>query len=319
MMVKTMKETMENVRGLFGRALAQAGDRHPDMVCVTPEMMYPTRAVDFAQAHPDRYIDVGIAEQNAMTVAAGLATCGKRVAVCGYADFVFLRSGEQLRLDVAYTNLNVKVFQLCSGVTFGIGGVSHQTFEDIAATRAIPNLRVIVPADARAGAACVAQVMAAGGPYFVRLGRDDEYVVYPSEDTPFAIGKANILREGEDCAFIACGCMVYEALCAAETLAARGIRARVIDMHTIKPIDREAVLAAARTRLIVTAEEHNVMGGLGSAVLEVLDGGHACPVRRIGFDDVFPVVGDTFMIRKHYGMHRDHLVETVLEHWRTLQ
>jgi transketolase len=290
------------IRDEFGDTVAALGAEIPDMVVLTADLMYPTRTEKFAQLYPRRFFDVGVAEQNLVGIAAGLATCGKIPLVADYANFICLRAGEQVRNDIVYTNLNVKLAALSSGLTFGVGGPSHQSYEDLGLMRALPGLTVIVPSDARLSGLAVRAAMNHRGPVFLRLGRDEEKIVY-AENPPYEIGRAIQLRDGRDIAILANGPMVAEAVEAADGLAESGIRARVLDVHTLKPIDREAVEACAReTRGIITVEEHNIIGGLGSAVVETLAEEPGCPVVRIGIPDIFPVIGPTFELRRHLGL-----------------
>lgn len=297
------------IRDEFGETVAALGAEIPEMIVLTADLMYPTRTEKFAQLYPQRFIDVGVAEQNLVGIAAGLATCGKIPLVADYANFLCLRAGEQVRNDVVYTRLNVKLAALSSGLTFGVGGPSHQSYEDLGLMRALPGLIVIVPSDARLSGLAVRAAMKHLGPVYLRLGRDEEKIVY-TENPPFEIGRAILLREGGDIAIIANGPMVAEAVEAADELAASGIRARVLDMHTVKPLDRQSVNACAReTQAIITVEEHNIIGGLGSAVLEALAEEPGCPVVRIGIPDVFPVIGSTFELRRHLGLCSAHIAE----------
>ena len=297
------------IRDEFGETVAALGTEIPEMIVLTADLMYPTRTEKFAQLYPQRFIDVGVAEQNLVGIAAGLATCGKIPLVADYANFLCLRAGEHVRNDVVYTHLNVKLAALSSGLTFGVGGPSHQSYEDLGLMRALPGLIVIVPSDARLSGLAVRAAMKHQGPVFLRLGRDEEKIVY-TQDPPFKIGRAIVLREGGDIAIIANGPMVAEAVEAADELAASGICARVLDMHTVKPLDRQAVEACAReVQAIITVEEHNIIGGLGSAVLEALAEERDCPVVRIGIPDIFPVIGPTFELRRHLGLSSAHIVE----------
>jgi transketolase len=306
-------QNMKSIRNTFGETLVDLGKEYPDVMVFTAELMGATRCDEFAKTYPDRFFDVGIAEQNAFGIAAGMAACGKISIVCSYANFACLRAGEHIRNDIAYTNLNVKIVALSSGLTFGVGGATHQSYEDLAVVRALPNFVVIAPADAAALDAALRAAVLYPGPVFIRAGRDAEYVVYP-EKVDFEIGKSVQLREGNDVCIIAAGYMVHEALCAAAALAAKGYAARVLDMHTIKPIDREAIVKAAREcKAIITVEEHNIFGGLGSSVLEALEDGHALPVQRIGIQDEFPIIGPTFALRKHLGLHADNIYTTALK------
>jgi len=292
----------KKIRDAFGATVLELGEKYPDMVVLTADLMYPTRTDKFAIKYPQRFVDVGVAEQNLVGIAAGLATCGKIPLVADYANFLCLRAGEQIRNDVVYTNLNVKLAALSSGLTFGVGGPSHQSYEDVSLMRALPGLVVIVPSDAQETSKAVKAAMEHVGPVFLRLGRDEEKIVDHGE-SDFQIGKASMLRQGSDIAIIANGPMVAEAVEAAEMLSAEGISAQVVNMHTIKPIDQEAIFACAdKAKLIITVEEHNIVGGLGSAVLEALAEQRSCPVIRIGIPDVFPIIGPTFELREYLGL-----------------
>jgi transketolase len=303
---------MQSIRNTFGKALIDIGGKNKNVMVVTAELMGATRCDGFARAYPERFFDVGIAEQNAFGIAAGMASCGKIPIVCSYANFACLRAGEQIRNDIAYTNMNVKIVALSSGLTFGVGGATHQSYEDLSVMRALPNFVVIAPADAASLDAAIHAAINRQGPVFIRAGRDAEYIVHAG-GVDFQIGKAIQMREGKDVCIIASGYMVHEALCSADRLAGEGLSARVLDMHTIKPIDAEAIRKAAKEcKAIVTVEEHNIFGGLGSAVLEALEGGHEIPVRRIGIEDEFPIIGPTFELRKHLGLHADTIYTTAL-------
>lgn len=300
-------DNMRSIRKTFGETLVEVGRRYPNVMVGTAELMYPTRCDMFAKEFPERFYDVGVAEQNLFGMAAGLASCGKIPFAVSYANFSCLRAGEQIRNDISYTNFNVKVVALSCGVTFGVGGPSHQSFEDLAVMRALPRFVVLSPADAPSIEKAVWAAVEHEGPVYIRAGRDEEYLVYRDE-CPFEIGKANRLREGSDITIIATGYMVHEAVVAADLLAADGISAKVYDMHTIKPIDRAAIMDAMEsTRAIITVEEHTIVGGLGTAVLEVLAETPRVPVYRIGINDTFPLIGPTFEVRKHLGLHHDYI------------
>ena len=224
---------------------------------------------DFAEQLPEQFVECGIAEQDAVGIGAGLANAGLKPFVCGPAAFFSMRSAEQIKVDVAYSHTNVKVIGVSGGVSYGALGTSHHATQDIALMRAIPNLTVILPADANQSAAMTRALAASDEPTYVRVGRGDVPDVYPA-DAEFTIGKANTLRKGGDVSLIACGEMVYYALEAAKLLALDGIEAMVVDMHTLKPFDSDAALDAAQTGAVVTIEEHSVSGGLGGAVAEIL-------------------------------------------------
>lgn len=297
------------IREQFGESMIALAERRPDMIAVTADLMFATGMAGFGQRLPDRLINVGIAEQNMTGVAAGLASCGKLVVVCGYAAFTTLRAVEQAKVDCAYNGTKVILAGLSAGLSYGVGGPTHQTFEDVAIMRAIPNMNVVVPSDAveldRALGACAE---APGGtPIYLRLGRGPEHV-FNGPDRPFEIGRAIRLAMGDDICLLANGPMVFEATLAADLLGQERIAAEVLNVHSVKPIDREAILsAAARVRAMVVVEEHNVLGGLGAAVLEVLEEGHAFPVARIGINDLYPPIGPTPELREALGLTGVHV------------
>ena len=299
------------VRDGFGQAILELGNKYHDLIVVTADLKYPTRVHKFAEKYPDRFYDTGVAEQNMIGVSAGLAHSGLRVFSCDYASFLVFRSAEQIRIDIAYTDVPVKIMALSSGLTFGEGGLSHQTIDDLSMLRALPNMTIVVPADtvATSLATCVAATY--NKPIFLRIGRGEEYNVYKT-DFDFKIGEMVHLREGNDITFFAIGPMVYEALIAAEILAKEGIDAQVYDAHTIKPIDMDTIQKALEeTRLLVTIEEHSTIGGLGAAVLEALPLNKICPVLRIGIPDCFPLTGPKFEVRAHYGLDGKSIAEKV--------
>lgn len=298
------------IRQQFGETMLALAAERPDLIALTADLMFATGMEGFGAAYPDRLINLGIAEQNMTGVAAGLALCGKLPVICGYAAFTTLRAVEQAKLDCAYNELKVILTGQSAGLSYGVGGPTHQSFEDIAIMRAIPNMIVVAPSDAvemdAMLRACVEHDQP--GPIYVRLGRGPEYV-YNTPDTRVEIGKAISVTEGGDLCIIANGAMVFEALLAARLFSEDGIGVQVLNVHTVKPIDAAAIRAAARgPRGILVVEEHNVLGGLGSAVLEVLDGGHRCPVRRIGIEDVFPPIGPPFELRAALGLSAAHIV-----------
>ena len=258
----------------------------------------------FADELPDQFVECGIAEQDAVGIAAGLACVGLRPFVCGPASFYAARAYEQVKVDVAYAHTNVKVIGVSGGVSYGALGGTHHSVQDIACMRAIAGLQVILPADAAQTIALTQALAVSDEPAYVRMGRGPVPDVYP-EGADFEIGRANVLRKGGDIAIIACGEMVHPALGAAELLGRAGIAARVIDMHTIKPLDEAAVLDAARTGAIVTIEEHSVHGGLGAAVAELTS--QRCPVklRILGLPDEPLYNGESKYVFAHYGLTAD--------------
>jgi transketolase len=287
----------------FGFAVTDMAARDDKVVAVSADTLDLIGLREMVKAVPDRVIEAGIAEQNAMGVASGLATTGMRPYLCGYAPFITARSMEQLRNDVAYAKQRVVIGAACSGITLGVSGGTHHAVEDLALMRSLPNMTVLVPADALEAWHLTQATEALDGPSYVRLGGRVEEVPVTAPDAKPVIGKATTLRRGTDIAVIACGVLVAEALKAADELAGEGIGVRVINMHTIKPLDRETVLAAAaETRGIVTAEEHHLTGGLGGAVAELVAEEHPTRMRFVGMPDEFCIVGPTPKVRERYGM-----------------
>lgn len=290
----------------FGQAILEVAARESRTVVVSADTQDLLGVRPFIQRHPDRFVELGIAEQNAIGTAAGLATTGMRPYVCGYAPFLTARSMEQLRNDVAYARQRVVIAAAASGVSLGVAGGTHHALEDLAMLRSFPNMTVIVPADVDEAYNATLATLDIDGPVYLRLGgRVEEPPVSPP-GSPFVVGKASTLREGNDIAIIACGALVEMSLRASDALKAQGIHARVINMHTIKPLDREAILKAAEeTRGIVTAEEHHLCGGLGGAVAELLALERPTRMRMVGVPDVFATIGPTGKVRAKYGMSAD--------------
>jgi transketolase len=293
----------EQSRLAFGLAVTHMAERDARVVAISADTTDLLGLRDMVAAMPERVIEVGIAEQNAMGIGCGLATTGMRPYLCGYAPFITARSMEQLRNDVAYASQRVVIGAACSGIALGVSGGTHHALEDLGLVRSLPGMTVLVPADALQAWHLTQATTGVDGPVYVRLGGR---VAEPTVTTPHGqptIGAADTLREGADVTIIACGFLVSEALSAADTLAEQGIGARVVNMHTIKPLDTDTVLAAAaETRGIVTAEEHYRTGGLGGAVAELLAERHPTPMRIVGMPDEFSVVGPTPMVRERYGM-----------------
>lgn len=298
----------------FGETMLALADEFPNLIALTADLMHPTGLVPFGEKFPHRLINVGIAEQNMTGIAAGLASCGKLPVACGYAAFTALRALEQAKVDCAYNEVKVILAGFSAGLAYGVGGPTHQTYEDVAIMRAIPNMTVLVPSDAvevdLALRACMSYARAA--PIFLRLSRGPEYV-FNASDAPFVIGKSHRLREGGPISIIANGTMVFEALLASDILARQGIRVSVINMHTVKPIDAKAVLCeAAKCRAMLVVEEHNIIGGLGSAILEVLRDGHTFPVECIGIRDEYPPIGPTNELRASLGLNAENIADRAL-------
>ena len=276
-------------RAAYGKALEELAAQEPNLVVLDADLSGSTMTKGFGAEHPDRFFDMGIAEANMVGVAAGLATCGKKPFVNSFAMFAAGRAWEQVRNSVAYPGLNVKVVGSHGGLSVGEDGATHQCIEDLAIMRAIPNMTVLCPCDGNEMKQAVKALLAYDGPAYLRLGRlAVETVTDHVEGYEFQIGKGVLLRDGQDVTVVAVGMMVQMALTAADILAEEGISVRVIDMHTIKPLDTEILLAAARdTGCIVTSEEANIVGGLGSAVSEYLTSVCPVPVIRHGVEDEF--------------------------------
>jgi len=295
-------------RVAYGNTLAEIGSNE-NIVVLDADLSKSTRTDLFQKKYPERHFNMGIAEGNMMAVAAGLASCGKTVFASTFAIFAAGRAYDSVRNSIGYPHLNVKIGATHAGITVGEDGASHQAIEDIALMRAIPGMTVICPADAVSTAALVKQAAEIYCPVYLRLGRLDVPVIY-SSDAQFSIGKGVTLKEGNDLTIIATGYMAEPAMRAAESLKAEGIDARLIDMHTIKPIDEEIIIKAAReTGAILTCEEHNIMGGLGSAVAEVIVKNHPVPMDMVGIMDVFGKSGKPADLVKMYGLTPENIVE----------
>ncbi|HPI97968.1 MAG TPA: transketolase C-terminal domain-containing protein, partial [Synergistales bacterium] len=271
----------------YGDALLELGRINPDVVVLGADLSSSLRVDQFAREFPQRFVQIGIAEQDMMGVAAGLSLTGKIPYVSTYGVFCTGRAWDQLRTTVAYARLNVKIGSGHGGISVGADGATHQALEDIAITRTIPNLTIIVPCDYHETKKATLAASQIKGPVIIRFGREKVPVI-TTQDTPFEVGKASIYRQGVDVTIAACGVMVYESLIAAEKLALEGISAKVINCHTVKPLDMETLVEAAReTGAMVTAEEHQVMGGFGSAVAEVLSQALPVPLKMVGIQDTF--------------------------------
>ena len=290
-------------RESYGNALAECGAEFPNLVVLDADRAGATKTGVFLKAFQDRHIDCGIAECNMTGIAAGLATCGKIPFISSFAMFAAGRNFEQVRNSIGYPHLNVKIGATHAGITVGEDGATHQCNEDVALMRTIPGMTVIVPSDDVEAKAAVRAAIEMEGPVYLRFGRAAVPVINDKPDYKFEIGKGVLLREGTDVTIIASGITVSSALDAAEMLAADGISAEVINIHTIKPLDEELVLASAKkTGKVVTAEEHTVIGGLGSAVCDCLSEKHPTPVLRIGMQDTFGESGPANALVEKYGL-----------------
>ena len=295
----------------YGKSLVELADTL-DFVVLDADLAEATKTCYFAKAHPERFFDCGIAEANMVGIAAGLAASGKTVVASSFAMFAAGRAFEQIRNSVAYPHLNVKICATHAGVTVGEDGATHQCLEDLALMRSIPGMTVINPADAREAAAALKAVLTMDGPCYVRYGRNAVPVLDDAADFTFEVGKGRVMAEGNDVTIVATGMMVSTALEAASILQARGISARVLNIHTIKPLDCELITKAAReTGVIVTAEEHNVIGGLGSAVAECVSETCPVPVLRVGVNDTFGRSGKVAPLVELYGLDVNTLVARV--------
>lgn len=297
-------------REAYGKALVKLSNINKDVVVLDADLSKSTKTADFKAAAPERFINMGIAEANMMGVASGLSTCGKVPFVSTFAMFAAGRAFEQIRNSICYPKLNVKVCATHAGLTVGEDGASHQSVEDISLMRSIPNMTVINPADAIETEAAILAVAEYNGPCYVRLGRLAVENVNDNSNYKFEIGKGVTLANGNDVTIVATGIMVKLALEAKEELAKEGIDARVINIHTIKPIDSELLIKAAKeTGAVVTAEEHSIIGGLGSAVSEVLCEEMPVPVLKVGIEDTFGESGKPEQLLKAYGLTTEKIVE----------
>ena len=295
-------------RDSYGKALAALGEEHPDLVVLDADLAGATKTATFQKAFPDRHFDCGIAEANMVCVAAGLSTTGLVPFASSFAMFAAGRAFEQVRNSVGYPHLNVKIGATHGGLAVGEDGASHQCCEDFALMRSIPGMVVMSPADDVEARAMVKAAYEYVGPVYMRFGRAAVPVIH-EEDYKFEIGKGEVLKDGKDVAIIANGLMVAEALEAAETLKAEGIEAMVINMATIKPLDNELVLSAAKKcGKVITCEEHSVIGGLGEAVCSLLSENLPTPVKRIGVEDTFGRSGTAKEVLDAYGLNAAHIV-----------
>ncbi len=305
-----MQETIKcATREAYGKALVELGEQNDKVLVLDADLAAATKTGMFKKAFPERFIDVGIAESNLMGVAAGLAATGHIVFASSFAMFAAGRAFEQVRNSIGYTHLNVKIGATHAGISVGEDGASHQCCEDIALMRSIPGMVVLNPADDVEARACVFAAAAHEGPVYMRFGRLAVPRVF-DENYEFEIGKGAVLTEGSDVTIVATGLMVNEALMAAEALKGEDISARVVNMATIKPIDRDILIdSAKKTGALVTAEEHSVLGGLGGAVTEVICETVPVPVLRVGVEDVFGKSGPAVELLHIYGLDAAHIAE----------
>ena len=301
-------------RESFGEAVTELAAEYPDVVVLDADLAAATKTGIFKKKYPERFFDCGIAECNMIGVAAGLATCGKIPFAASFAMFSAGRAFEQVRNSVGYPKLNVKVVGSHAGISVGEDGATHQCCEDIALMRTIPGMVILNPSDHYEMKAAVRAAIEHKGPCYIRLGRLAVESINNGDDYRFELGKGITLCEGTDVTIVATGLMVAEAVKAAKALEAEGIRAEVINIHTIKPLDEELILASAKkTGRVVTVEEHNIIGGLGEAVSAVLSEKCPTPVTRIGVNDVFGHSGPAIDLLKEFGLSAEHIAEVVRE------
>lgn len=296
-------------REAYGKALVEIGEKNKDIVVLDADLSKSTKTADFKKAYPERFFNMGIAEGDMMATAAGFAASGKIPFASTFAMFAAGRAFEQVRNSICYPELNVKIAATHAGLTVGEDGASHQSVEDISIMRSIPNMTVICPCDDVETMAVVRAAVEYPGPFYIRLGRSAVPTINEENTYIYEIGKAVTLKEGKDITIFATGIMVSEAIKAAESLKTEGIDAEVINIHTIKPIDFDAIIASAKkTGAVITCEEHNVIGGLGSAVCEVLSENYPVIVKRIGIMDTFGESGKPLELLKEYGLTSENIV-----------
>ena len=288
-------------RDIYGKTLVELGKANQDIVVLDADLSSSTRTSLFAKEFPERFFNVGVAEQNMMAIASGLASCGKTVFVSTFAMFASGRAWDQVRNSIAYSGMNVKIVATHAGLTVGPDGATHQALEDIALMRVVPNLNIVVPCDGPQTAEAIRAVASLKGPFYVRLGRPKFTTIENKGE--FKLGKAQVLIDGNDVTIVSCGYMVNEAIIAAKNLLNQGIKARVINVHTIKPFDQQAILdAASATKAIVVCEEHSVIGGLASCVDEVVGENHPTKVLRLGVRNSFGQSGEPEQLLREYNL-----------------
>lgn len=316
MLMTDLKLDFKNIqkkptRDGYGEGLVEAGERNPDVVALGADITASVRVDWFKNRFPERFISIGIAEQNQAGIAAGLSLAGKVPFVTNYGVFLAGRAWDQIRTTICYANLNVKLGGAHGGISVGPDGATHQALEEISIMRCLPNMKVVVPADSNETKKATLAAAEMHGPVYIRFGREKVPSI-TNEDTPFEFGKAYCVHEGTDVAIIACGVMVYESIVAAEELLKEGIHAMVINNHTIKPLDEETLIEAARiTGAVVTAEEHQVAGGMGSAVLELLAQNCPVPAKMVGVYDRFGESGDPDVLMREFGLLSGNIADAV--------
>ncbi len=305
------EDEVGSTRDGFGEGMLELGRKNKDVWGLCADLTESVRLHHFEKEYPDRFVECGVAEQNTVTVASGLAACGKIPFAASFATFIPGRCWEQIRTTIAYNDVPVKIVGGHAGITTGEDGATHQAIEDIATMRSIPNMIVVVPCDKEEMRKATIACVKVQSPFYLRMGRD-KVPVLTKKGSRFKIGRAETFVDGKDVAIIACGRMVYEALVAARELAGVGISAMVINCHTIKPLDESAIVAAAKKcGKVVTCEEHNIIGGLGGAVAESLSGKFPVPIVRVGVKDVFGESGKPKELMDKYGLTSSHIIKAV--------
>ncbi len=295
----------------YGTGLVKLGKKNKNVVVLCCDLTDSTKVDSFKKENPDKFIEVGVAEQNMAGLAAGLSLTGKIPFISSYATFSPGRNFDQIRVSICYNNLPVKIQGAHAGISVGPDGATHQALEDISMMRTLPNMTVLVPADSvQAEKATIASV-SINGPVYIRTGRNKIPIITDAK-TPFKIGKADVYRNGSDVCIIACGSMVYQSLVAAEELSKIGISAMVVNCHTIKPLDKKTIVSAAKkTGAVVTAEEHQMIGGLGGAISELLVKNYPVPIEMVGVNDTFGESGEPEQLMKKYGLTSDNIIKSV--------
>lgn len=298
-------------RDIYGQTLVDLGLADKNIVVLDADLSSSTRTNLFAKQFPDRFFNLGVAEQNMMATAAGLASCGKTVFASTFAVFATGRAWDQVRLAISYNNFNVKIVATHAGITVGPDGASHQALEDIALMRVLPNMNIIVPCDGPQTQDAIRVAASTSGPFYIRLGRSKVPTI--ENKGQFKLGRAQLISDGNDVTIVACGMMVYEALLAIKNLAQKGIKARLINMHSIRPLDNEIILKAAReTKFIVVCEEHNIVGGLASGIDEVVAESFPVKVIRVGVRNRFGQSGEPQDLLKEYNLTSSDIEKAVL-------
>jgi transketolase len=295
-------------RDIYGKVLIELGKKDPDLVVLDADLSGSTRTARFGKEFPERFFNFGVAEQNMMATAAGLARCGKVVFASTFAMFATARAFDQVRNTISYSNLNVKIVATHGGITVGEDGASHQAIEDINLFRAIPNMKIIIPADAPEAKEAILAAYKTPGPFYIRLGRSK--VSSLEKRKKFSLGKGYLLRKGKDVAIISCGIMVKLSLDAAEILKEQGISASVANIHTIKPPDQDFIIKLAKThKKIIVCEEHQTIGGLYSTVAEILVNKYPLEVEKVGIENRFGQSGSPNELLKYYGLTADNIAK----------